>query len=71
MLNINIKRTIFWSSNVPLEYVVAMVDAHFSAYQGDSQCSDADDTETVYMLAVYPSQSQLSSWPPPLPDAHT
>ena len=44
--------TIFCSSRLPLEYVVAMVEAQCSAYHGDWQSCEAELMESVYMLPV-------------------
>ena len=56
---------------LPLLNVDARVDAQYSEYQGDVPCSVAELIDNVKILLVYPSQLQLSSSRPPLPDAHT
>jgi hypothetical protein len=40
------------SAKAPLEYVVAMVEAHRSAYQGDLRCCEALLMDSVKMLPV-------------------
>jgi hypothetical protein len=55
----------------PLEYVTAIVEGHFSPYQGKVPDSEALPMDNVKILEAYPSQLQQSPFEPPLPDAHT
>lgn len=58
------------SSLLPLLYVVANVELHFSEYHGTKPRSVALDIDNVQIEFVYPSQLQLSWSLPPFPEAH-